>query len=40
MAMVGLFWIAEDGGVAGNEAGGGAVAAPIARQMMEARLDR
>ncbi|GAA4404704.1 penicillin-binding transpeptidase domain-containing protein [Fodinibacter luteus] len=32
--------IAEDGGVAGNEAGGGAVAAPIARQMMEARLDR
>ncbi|HSF97946.1 MAG TPA: penicillin-binding transpeptidase domain-containing protein [Ornithinibacter sp.] len=32
--------IAEDGGVAGNEAGGGAVAAPIARQMMEARLNR
>ncbi|HET6949349.1 MAG TPA: penicillin-binding transpeptidase domain-containing protein, partial [Acidimicrobiales bacterium] len=32
--------IAEDGGVAGSEAGGGAVAAPIARQMMEARLDR
>ena len=30
--------IAEDGGVAGNEAGGGAVAAPIARKMMEARL--
>ena len=32
--------IAEDGGVAGSEAGGGAVAAPIARQIMEARLDR
>lgn len=32
--------IAEDGGVAGSEAGGGAVAAPIAKQMMEARLDR
>ena len=32
--------IAEDGGVAGNEAGGGAVAAPIAKQMMEAGLDR
>ena len=32
--------IAEDGGVAGSEAGGGAVAAPIARKMMEARLDR
>ena len=32
--------IAEDGGVAGNEAGGGRVAAPIAKAMMEARLDR
>lgn len=32
--------IAEDGGVAGSEAGGGAVAAPIARQIMEARLER
>ena len=32
--------IAEDGGVAGNEAGGGAVAAPIAKQIMEARLDQ
>ena len=32
--------IAEDGGIAGSEAGGGAVAAPIAKQMMEARLDR
>jgi peptidoglycan glycosyltransferase len=32
--------IAEDGGVAGSEAGGGAVAAPIAKQIMEARLDR
>jgi peptidoglycan glycosyltransferase len=32
--------IAEDGGVAGSEAGGGTVAAPIARQMMEAGLDR
>jgi len=31
--------IAEDGGVAGSEAGGGAVAAPIAKLMMEARLD-
>jgi penicillin-binding protein A len=30
--------IAENGGVAGSEAGGGAVAAPIARKMMEARL--
>ena len=30
--------IAEDGGVAGSEIGGGRVAAPIARQMMEARL--
>ena len=32
--------IAEDGGVAGSEAGGGQVAAPIAKQMMEARLKR
>ncbi|WP_392543780.1 peptidoglycan D,D-transpeptidase FtsI family protein [Oryzobacter telluris] len=32
--------IAEDGGVAGSEAGGGRVAAPIAKAMMEARLDR
>jgi penicillin-binding protein A len=32
--------IAEDGGVAGSEAGGGAVAAPIARSIMEARLDQ
>jgi peptidoglycan glycosyltransferase len=30
--------IAEDGGVTGSEIGGGRVAAPIARQMMEARL--
>lgn len=30
--------IAEDGGVAGSEAGGGRVAAPIAKAMMEARL--
>ncbi len=30
--------IAEDGGVAGNEAGGGRVAAPVAKAMMEARL--
>ena len=32
--------IAEDGGIAGSEAGGGTVAAPIAKQMMEARLDQ
>jgi penicillin-binding protein A len=32
--------IAEDGGVAGSEAGGGAVAAPIARMIMQARLNR
>ena len=32
--------IAEDGGIRGSEAGGGAVAAPIAKRMMEARLDR
>ncbi len=32
--------IAEDGGVAGSEAGGGRVAAPIAKQIMEARLDQ
>lgn len=32
--------IAEDGGVAGSEAGGGRVAAPIAKAMMEARLNR
>jgi len=32
--------IAEDGGIAGSEAGGGTVAAPIARRMMEARLNR
>lgn len=32
--------IAEDGGVAGNEAGGGRVAAPIAKAMMEARLNK
>ncbi len=32
--------IAEDGGVAGSEAGGGAVAAPIAKKIMEARLDQ
>ncbi|MGL5852416.1 MAG: penicillin-binding transpeptidase domain-containing protein, partial [Phycicoccus sp.] len=32
--------IVENGGDAGDEAGGGAVAAPIARQMMEARLTR
>ena len=32
--------IAEDGGVAGSEAGGGRVAAPIAKAMMEARLKR
>ncbi len=31
--------VVEDGGNAENEAGGGAVAAPIAKQMMEARLD-
>ncbi|MBM6405914.1 penicillin-binding protein 2 [Phycicoccus sp. CSK15P-2] len=32
--------IVEDGGTAGSETSGGAVAAPIARQMMEARLNR
>ena len=32
--------IAEDGGIAGSEAGGGTVAAPIARRMMEARLNQ
>jgi peptidoglycan glycosyltransferase len=32
--------IAEDGGVAGSEAGGGRVAAPIAKEIMEARLDQ
>ena len=32
--------IAEDGGIAGSEAGGGTVAAPIARTMMEARLNQ
>ncbi len=31
--------IVEDGGTAGSEAGGGIVAAPIAKQMMEARLS-
>ncbi len=31
--------VVEDGGVAGSEAGGGQVAAPIAKAMMEARLD-
>ena len=32
--------VVEDGGIAGQEGGGGSVAAPIARQMMEARLNR
>ncbi|HMM94379.1 penicillin-binding transpeptidase domain-containing protein [Phycicoccus sp.] len=32
--------VVEDGGTAGSETGGGAVAAPIARKMMEARLSR
>lgn len=32
--------IVENGGDAADEAGGGAVAAPIARQMMQARLSR
>ncbi|MBR7742550.1 penicillin-binding protein 2 [Phycicoccus sp. BSK3Z-2] len=32
--------VVEDGGESGEQTGGGAVAAPIARQMMEARLNR
>ena len=32
--------IAEDGGIAGSEAGGGTVAAPIAKRIMQARLDQ
>ncbi len=32
--------VVEDGGTAGSETGGGAVAAPIARAMIEARLSR
>lgn len=32
--------VVEDGGTAGSETSGGAVAAPIAKQMMEARLNR
>jgi peptidoglycan glycosyltransferase len=32
--------VVEDGGSAGSEAAGGAVAAPIAKSVMEAVLDR
>jgi len=39
-AKVAVAVVVEDGGTAGNEAAGGRVAAPIAKQVMEAVLDR